>query len=150
MSFHLKFLFFALILLWSLGIFVEFLIPYFNNLALFYPSLKFLYSHVCHQQPEKIISIEGHNLLVCSRCTGIYIGSLISSALILFIRINKINGIKYLLLAVTPMIVDVILYTFGFYSYSKEIAFFTGVLFGIVGIAYIYNGIQFLLIKKTE
>ena len=43
------------------------------------------------------------------------------------------------------MFIDVLLYSIGFYSYSKTIALITGLLFGFVGIVYIYFGLQKLL-----
>ncbi|MCK5457600.1 MAG: DUF2085 domain-containing protein [Melioribacteraceae bacterium] len=109
-----------------------------------------LYSHVCHQQPEKVISIDGHNLLVCSRCTGIYLGSFVSSLILLFVPVIKISKIKYLVFATVPMLIDVILYSSGVYTYSKELALFSGILFGIAGIIYIYNGLQILLAEKRK
>jgi len=150
LNFYLKLLFFVLILLWVLGIFIEVIIPQFDNLAFLYPFLKIIYSHVCHQQPEKVLSIDGNNLLVCSRCTGIYLGSLVASLILLFVPIIKINNIKYLILATVPMLIDVILYSSGVYSYSKELALFSGILFGIAGIIYIYNGLQILLAEKRK
>ena len=133
-----------------LGIIAEFLIPYFDNLTFLYTYLKFSYSHVCHQQPEKIFSINEHNLLVCSRCAGIYLGSFISSLILLFVPMIKIRNINYLILAAVPMLIDVVLYTSGVYTYSKSIALFSGFLFGIAGIIYIYNGLQILLIEKKK
>jgi len=150
LNFYLKLFFFFLILIWVLGIFVEVLIPHFNYLAFLYPYLDIIYSHVCHQQPEKTLSISGHSLLVCSRCTGIYIGSLVSAFILLFVPFIKVSNTKYLILASVPMFVDVILYSIGVYTYSKTIALFSGSLFGIAGIIYIYKGLQILLAKKRE
>lgn len=150
MNFYLKLLFFLLILLWVLGIFIEVIIPQSDSLAFLYPYLKLLYSHVCHQQPEKMLSIDTHNLLVCSRCTGIYLGSLFSSFILLFAPVIRINNIKYLIFATVPMFIDVILYSSGVYTYLKELALFSGILFGIVGIIYIYNGLEILLAKKRK
>ena len=150
MNYYYKLIFVALIFLWILGIFTEVLIPYFDNLTFLYTYLKFSYSHVCHQQPEKVFSIDGHNLLVCSRCAGIYFGSFISSLIFLFIPMIKIRSIKYLILAAVPMLIDVVLYTSGVYTYSKSFALFSGFLFGIAGIIYIYNGLQILLIEKKK
>ena len=150
MNFYLKLLFFVLILLWVLGIFIEVIIPQSDSFASLYPYLKILYSHVCHQQPEKTLSIEGHNLLVCSRCTGIYLGSLLSSLILLFVSVIKVSKIKYFIFATILMLIDVILYSIGVYSYSKELALFSGILFGIAGIAYIYNGVQILLAEKRK
>ncbi len=149
MNLYLKLIFFLLILIWIVGTLIEFLIPHFEILTILYPSFRFLYSHVCHQQLEKTISIDGHGFLVCSRCFGIYFGSLISSFILLFLPVIRIHKISYLVIGALPMFIDVILYSIGIYSYSKQIAFFSGFLFGMVGIVYIYNGIQILL-KKTE
>ena len=109
-----------------------------------------IYSHVCHQNPEKTISINGHSLLVCSRCAGIYIGSLVSALILLVVPFIKVNNIKYLIFASLPMFIDVILYSIGVYTYSKTIALFSGFLFGIAGIIYIYKGLQILLAEKRE
>ena len=150
LNFYLKLLFFLLILVWIVGILIEFLIPQFEILTMLYPSLKIFYSHVCHQQFEKTISIDGHSLLVCSRCFGIYSGSLVSSFILIFFSLIRIHRIKYLILGTLPMIIDVILYSIGIYFYSKQIAFFSGFLFGMVGIVYIYNGMQILLEKPEK
>ena len=144
-----KLFFFLLISLWVSGIFIEFLIPYFNNLSFSYPVLSRIYSTVCHQQVEKLIVFNNHNSLVCSRCTGIYIGGFISSFLMLFVSKLNIKNAKILLLASFPMLIDVLLYSIGIYSYSKYFALITGFLFGFVGIVYIYNGFQ-ILIEKNE
>lgn len=150
MNYYVKALFFFLILFWISGILVEFLIPEFNVLTITYPYLKIMYSSVCHQHIEKTIVWNGHHLLVCSRCFGIYSGSLISSLIFLFIPIFKIKKISYLIIGAVPMFIDVLFYSIGIYNYSKEIAFFSGFLFGIVGIIYIYNGLQILLSKNEK
>lgn len=150
MNLYLKLLFFLLIFLWVIGIFIEVIIPQSDSLAFIYPYLKLLYSHVCHQQPEKTLSIETHNLLVCSRCTGIYLGSLFSSLILFFVPIIKITNIKFLIFAIAPMFIDVILYSSGVYTYSRELALFSGILFGIAGIIYIYNGLEILLAENRK
>ena len=145
MSITLKIILFVAIAFWVVGIFIEFLIPYFNNLSYAYPFINQLYSTVCHQQFEKLIEINEHRSLVCSRCSGIYIGGLFSSFILLFIPVLKIRNGKFIILAALPMFIDVLLYSIGFYSYSKTIALITGLLFGFVGIVYIYFGLQKLL-----
>ena len=62
----------------------------------------------------------------------------------------KIRNIKYLILAAVPMLIDVVLYSSGVYTYSKSFALFSGFLFGIAGIIYIYNGLQILLVEKNK
>jgi len=145
LSITLKIIFFIAITLWIVGIFIEFIIPYFNGLSYAYPVISRLYSTVCHQQFEKLIEFNGHHSLVCSRCSGIYLGGFLSSFILLFIPTLKIRNGKIILFAALPMLVDVLLYSFGIYSYSKTIALITGLLFGFVGITYIYYGLQILL-----
>jgi uncharacterized membrane protein len=41
------------------------------------PALYFLFSLVCHQQPERSLWIAGAPLAVCARCAGIYFGALL-------------------------------------------------------------------------
>ena len=150
MSIPLKIILFIAIAIWVTGIFVEFIIPHFHNLSYAYTFIRGLYSTVCHQQFEKLIEINEHRSLVCSRCSGIYIGGLFSSFFLLFIPTLKIKSGKIILLASLPMFIDVLLYSFGFYSYSKTIALITGLLFGLVGIVYIYFGLQKLLENNAK
>ncbi len=140
-------LFFLLILLWCVGILWEIVINYFPTTFYFIPFLKYNYSIVCHTEPEKLFTIGKFHTLVCSRCTGIYYGGLISSIIIIFGAINKINT-KLLLLSSIPMLLDVTLYTIGIYNYSKYIALFTGLLLGSVGFIYIHCAIIELLNKQ--
>lgn len=149
MSIKIKLLLFFVISLWTFGFFSEFIIPHFNALSYAYPFINITYSTVCHQQFEKLIEINGHHSLVCSRCSGIYIGGLLSSTILLFIPTLKIRNGRLILLAALPMLVDVMLYSLGVYSYSKTIALISGFLFGSVGIAYIYYGLQ-ILVEKNE
>ena len=43
----------------------------------------FLYSVgavICHQRPERSFFIDGHQLPVCARCTGLYLSGLVGAA----------------------------------------------------------------------
>lgn len=144
MSLKLKFFLLIAISLWLTGIFIEFLISYFHELSFAYPFSNRIYSTVCHQQVEKLIVFNGHTSLVCSRCSGIYFGGFISSLILLFVKQLKLKNGKYILLAAIPMLLDVLLYSVGIYTYSKFMALITGFLFGFAGIVYIYNGFQIL------
>jgi uncharacterized membrane protein len=115
-----------------------------------YPFLKMMYSTVCHQNTLKSFSCNNTTLLVCARCTGIYLGVLVTSFVILFtLRVLRIKTI-YLLLFSFPMLADVILYSIGFYHYNKIIASITGFLFGSVVFLYILNAIENSLIKNDN
>ena len=151
MSAKLKFLFFVAVLIWVAGIFIEGLIQYSDALAFAYPFVHKIYSTVCHQQAAKLIEYgNGYHTLVCARCTGIYSGGLLSASVLLFIPKLRIKTGKFILLAALPMVADVTLYSSGVYEYSKTIAFITGLLFGSVGIVYIYFGLQKLLDKNEK
>ena len=39
---------------------------------------------ICHQRPERSFFVNGHQLAVCARCTGLYLGSAIAAPLALF------------------------------------------------------------------
>ncbi len=149
MSLKAKFVISFAILFWIFGIFIEFIIPYFNQLSFVYPFLSRIYSTVCHQQAEKLIVFDNHSTLVCARCSGIYIGGFISSFILLFVSKLKLKNGKLMLFASFPVLIDVFLYSIGVYNYSKIIAFGSGFIFGLVGIVYIYNGFQ-ILIEKNE
>jgi uncharacterized membrane protein len=140
-----RLLIFTIIFLWTLAFLIELLIPYFEELSYFYPFAKSLFATVCHQQPEKLLTFNHTHSLVCSRCAGIYFGGLLSSFVLIFVRITNIKNGQIIILAAIPMVIDVILYSIGLYNYSKTIALITGILFGSVGIIYIYNGFQILL-----
>lgn len=136
-----------LITIWCLGIFWEFLLYKFPNLIYYLPFLKYNYSIVCHTQQEKLLEIGNFKTLTCSRCTGIYLGGFLSS-LFIVMGLKKIISTKTLLFISIPMFLDVILYSFGIYSYSKYLALLTGLLLGSVGFIYIHNSIIELFDKQ--
>ncbi len=143
----LNWLLFLILLVWCLGILGEFIIHIFPKIAIIFPFLKYNYSIVCHQQNDKLFHYFGYSTLVCSRCTGIYFGGLISTFLIIF-NFKKDISTKILILASTPLFIDVILTSIGVYNYSHYFALVTGLLLGSFGFFYIHKSIVMLLIKK--
>ena len=150
LNIYYKFAFLFFLTIWIMGIFIEYLIPHFESLAFLYPILKSTYSTVCHQQQDILLIINNSATLTCSRCTGIYIGSFFSALILLFFSVSKIKNGKILILAFLPMLIDVVCYSLGVYTYSKTIALFSGILFGSVGIIYIYNGFDILFNELKE
>ncbi len=136
-----KIFLFCFAVIWCLGLFTPLWVPEV------YPFSKLFYSHICHQNPIKTFYIFHKPLLVCARCTGIYVGALISSVLIFALRKSDIN-IKYLYLSSIPMLFDVVLCQIGITSYSKYTACLTGFIFGSVTFLYIWNGVAKLLDEK--
>jgi len=135
------------ILLWCIGIFWEIVVHFFPKSVIAVPLLKYNYSLVCHQQTEKLFRIYGYNTLVCSRCTGIYLGALFSSSIILFAKLKKVSK-RIMIISSVPMFMDVTLYSSGLYSYSKLIALITGLILGSVGFLYIHDAVINILIQK--
>lgn len=146
----LKIVIALLVLIWCVGIFSEWLIPLNDNFTLAVPFLHKSYSLVCHQNKAKLITDGTCQTLVCARCTGIYLGSFISSIVLLLFSFEKNLGIKPLLVFSAPMILDVFLNSINLYNYSKAIAFLTGLLFGSVGFLYLYNGLYQLLVELSS
>jgi len=133
-----------------MGINIELLIVQEEKFVLAYPFLVKAYSVVCHQHPEKLITIAGHKTLVCARCFGIYLGALISSLFLIFIPLKfKLNA-RYLLLAAVPMFLDVIFYSFGLYYYSQLISAVTGLLLGGTGFFYFYGGLESYIVNRID
>lgn len=133
---------FILILIWFCGILSSLLFPSL------YPISKLFYSHICHQNENKIIYLYGRPLLVCARCTGIYIGVLAASTFLFFISLKKLK-IKYLFISALPVLADVVLVQSGITAYSKYIAFITGFIFGSITFLYIWDGIAILLTERN-
>jgi len=134
---------FIIILLWCAGFSLISLFPQNEIFLVFYPVLKKIYSGFCHQDQEKSIYI-GEYFLVCTRCSGIYFGTLLSAFASIFIFTNKKFhlSIKTGFIFITPVICDIILYNTGFYNYSAAAAFSTGVIFGSGVIIFILSLIE--------
>lgn len=141
---------FFLFLIWFLGIFIEWFIKIDQHFVFALPYLQKTYSLVCHQEKNKLLLFDGIETLTCARCTGIYLGLLVSSLLVLF-RLPKWKlHINILLIAAAPMIADVLLTSLNIYAYSKLIAFFTGLLLGSFGFFYLYAGLNNLILELKK
>ncbi|MCX6174296.1 MAG: DUF2085 domain-containing protein [Ignavibacteriales bacterium] len=141
---------FFLFLIWFLGIFIEWFIKIDEHFVFALPYLQKTYSLVCHQEKNKLLLFDGIETLTCARCTGIYLGLLLSSLLVLFKLPKRKLHIKILLVAAAPMIADVLLTSLNIYAYSKLIAFFTGLLLGSFGFFYLYAGLNNLILELKK
>ncbi len=146
----LRLLLFLSILIWYTGIFYNLLIPPNNKAFILSPFIHKFYSSVCHQTDYKTISINGKTLMVCSRCTGLYTGAFLSAFFILlYLKRFKLNT-KVLYFSFIPVISDIILYHFGFYSYSKAAAFSTGLFSGSILFIYILASFENSFFVKSK
>lgn len=135
-----------LITIWCIGIFWEVVYHIFPGAIIYLPILKYNYSIVCHTQPEKLFEIANFKSITCSRCTGIYFGSFLSS-LVVLLGFSRTISLRFFLLVSIPMFIDVLFYSIGIYSYSNYFALSTGLLLGSIGFLYIHNSIIELLNK---
>lgn len=59
-----------------------------------------LFSHICHQNPERSFFISGYQFPLCARCSGIYLFMLLG-IVISIILLKKINIILPLLIIIS-------------------------------------------------
>jgi uncharacterized membrane protein len=89
-------------------------------------------SLVCHQLPERTLSVGGYYLPVCARCTGAYIGLLLGY-LLLPMRRKRSSGPPNLLitlLMLAPLIIDAGTQWTGLRTSTNQVRLITGLLFG--------------------
>jgi len=98
------------------------------------------FSYICHQISDRSIHIAGHQLAVCSRCFGVYVG-LAAGILVypLWRSIDEIEPIPrfWLFLSLIPISVDWSLTIFGMWENTHLSRFITGMLLGATCAIYI-------------
>ncbi len=108
-SIRLYSFFTVLVSLWCIGILAAPLLKH----AGWTQSADMLYSffsRVCHQDDARSFHVEGEKIGVCIRCAAIYFGfllGLITLPLSRALKRKKIPAMRFFLLAVLPMVVDV-------------------------------------------
>ncbi len=138
----LRELIFTAVFIWCMGFTSQSLFSGSGFAVISYPFLKKIYGTVCHQLDVKTFSFLGHKLFVCARCTGIYLGALFMSLLSLFLFPKLKLGLNLLYASVLPVIFDVLMSSFHIYTYSKYVAFLTGLFFGSVVFIYILETVE--------
>jgi uncharacterized membrane protein len=88
-----------------------------------------IYSRVCHQDINKCVTVHNSSMLVCARCTGIYLGAFLTGIIFLSNKSLRINLYSIIVMSL-PLMLDVLFITTGIYPYTKSFAFITGLLFG--------------------
>jgi len=112
---------------------------------------KGFFSTVCHQSPEKTMTIPGFTFIVCSRCSGIYIGFLISTLFSVLIHGKSKNiSLKIFFSAYLPMITDVMLVQLGIMNYYLISAFLSGLVFGFFAYLFFIENFKQYLGKNFE
>ncbi|MBN2321619.1 MAG: DUF2085 domain-containing protein [Acidobacteria bacterium] len=119
-----------------------------------YASASFIYlifSNVCHQIPDRSFIIAGFPLAVCQRCSGIYLG-LIRGSLPrnLFLHHSPEIRRMWVLASIVPLFIDVMLPVAGIWAGSAASRFLTGLLFGTMLSALLFQGIAELLADSRQ
>ena len=111
------------------------------------------FAAVCHQLPERSYFIAGHKLAVCSRCTGLYAGFVLT--LLLYPLLRPLRSIEWpppvwLVLAAVPMAIDFGLTFLGIWENTHTSRLLTGLLLGGVSVLYVMPGVAELATRKTR
>lgn len=125
--------------IWIVGFSLFSFLPPDSPFRSFYPLIKTSYGSVCHQQPNKSFIVNGSHFLVCSRCTGIYLGGFIAMSLSVFTMIKSLQSrsFKYFTAFSLIMFIDVLINNFILTEYNKTSAFFTGYLFSFFAVYFV-------------
>jgi len=94
-----------------------------------------LYASMCHQLPERTLSLFGSPMLVCSRCAGLYLGILLGAVALLPARRERASRWVFLV-ALLLAGVDVVTQDLGFHPPWHALRLMTGALVGYLFAAY--------------
>ncbi len=126
--------------------------------------LKFIYvigKAVCHQLPEKSFYAGNMQFCVCTRCSGIYIGFLISFLLLLIIfnkRQSNLAPIYVLIISIIFILTIIIEKTISFFvlypsiAFNNNLRFITGYLAGTGATIFIFPifNYQYFCLSREE
>jgi uncharacterized membrane protein len=91
-----------------------------------------IFSHVCHQIPERSFLIYGGKSILCARCTGMYFGVLVGILSITFIKkISNIRIAKMILISVLIVLLEIGIERTQIVSFGNIVRFATGLLLGV-------------------
>jgi uncharacterized membrane protein len=102
------------------------------------------FSLVCHQISARSFQVEGFQLAVCARCTGLYVGGLLGVAAYPLARPlarRETPDRMWLILAALPTTIDFALGFFSVWENTHLSRFLTASLLGIVSAFYIVPGL---------
>ena len=89
---------------------------------------------ICHQRPERSFFFNGHQLPVCARCTGLYVGAAAAAPLALFAAASAAvaRARWMLLLAALPTLVTWTLEFAGLMPFSNVARFISALPLGFL------------------
>jgi uncharacterized membrane protein len=87
---------------------------------------------VCHRLPERTFNIKGHYFPLCSRCTGLLIGSFSFFLFLYFDCIHySLNLLIFSVLIMFPTFIDGYTQLIGLRESNNILRFFTGLIGGL-------------------
>jgi uncharacterized membrane protein len=105
----------------------------------------------CHQKATRSLFINGNEMPYCARCTGIFVGLTIGTALSLYIMLSL--NLWWILGGLIPMGIDGVFQLLGFWESSNPVRVLTGGLAGFVAgaaLGYIFFAIEEGLKARRE
>ncbi len=123
-------IFTGILFLWTIGLFVPLIASAFHLSPVLPLIIQLLFQSVCHQLPERTISINSCYFPVCARCLGIYLGFAITLLYGILKRFQMLSIFVIFALCI-PMFIDIGRLILNISQYNKAIASITGGLFGI-------------------
>ena len=102
---------------------------------------------ICHRLPERTFKIKDYYFPVCSRCTGIYMGTFSYYIFVYFTYVQyDLMIILTAVLMILPTFSDGLTQFLGFRKSNNSLRFFTGLIAGI-GIGILIKSIKRFLIS---
>ena len=89
---------------------------------------KFAIALFCHRKEERCIRILGHKSVLCARCTGIFVGILITYFLF---AIKVVVPFMFSSILMIPLLIDGVSQFLNFRQSNNTLRFTTGVLFSL-------------------
>ncbi len=122
--------------LWCSGLIAApFLVSHVGSPAAFGQWIYSFFHTVCHQLDGRSLHVFGEPLAVCSRCASIYFAFLVGTFLYAFLRSVERPAVPsrtWLMVAVTPMVLDVLAGLLGIHEATIITRASTGTLFGVL------------------
>lgn len=132
-STRLRVLIIALVVLWCAGIFVAPILKHAGKEELANICYSF-FSRVCHQDDARSFHLEGEKFGVCIRCSAIYFSFLIGLVLVLALKFSLISKSArplVFLVAISPMLIDIVMNDLNIISSTTISRVVTGAVFGV-------------------
>jgi len=115
-------------------------------------ALRMIYSPLCHQMPERSLTVWGGPMAVCARCTGLYLGGAVGLLLSVGIVVGRRYGLPGILffVALAPTAIDALLPWVGLPALSNVLRFWLALPAGLVAALFLAVGIADLFSRERR